>query len=282
MTDSQMVTTPTLTINGDVTAWVEKIGPSRAEQLTQTYKIDYRKYSPSYAEGLARDMSNGRWNFDGSPIRMDINNNLFDGNHRLHAVMLSGTEQTFLFVGGLPEEAYNTTDTGRARNYADTLRRRGYQNVSQRGALQKLIHRWENGKSLDDTKRMTNSELDEIMYRHIDSINHAIGNAVGTARKIPMPTALVSFSWWVLSTVDIIDAKTFLVSLADGENLKRGMPVYTLRERLRNDYEYGHTRNEYMHLVFQAWNYFREGREDIFRLSFPRGNVTRQNMESPK
>lgn len=273
-------TTPTIT-DGEVVAWFETVLPERAKQMLSTYEVDYRKLRPSYASGLARDMANGKWNFDGAPIRIDSDGNLFDGQHRLNAVIESGKAQTFLILGNLPVEAYNTADTGLARTYGDTLRRRGYNNVSLRGALQKIICRWETGKSLDDTKRLTYSELDEIMFTHIDTINHAIANTTSTVRKTPLPGTLMAFSWWVLAKIDVADAKTFLVSLAEGENLRRKQPVYTLRERLRNDAERGHTRNEYMHLVFAAWNAFREGRELSF-IPLPSGFVSREMIAMPK
>lgn len=278
--EPDLSTTPTIR-DGNVVAWFEKIGPERAKELLSTYKVDYRKYRPTYAEGLARDMTNGYWLFDGTPAKIDIENNLFDSQHRLNAIIISGTTQPFIVIAGLPVEAYNTTDTGLARNYGDTLRRRGYQNVSQRTALVKLIHRWEEGKSLDDTKRLTPSELDSIHDRYVDSITRAVAMSVSTAKKIPLPGALISFSWWVLTTIDKEKAYTFMVSLAEGENLRKGQPIYTLRERLRNDAETRYARNEYMSLVFSSWNAFMDGRE-LNRVPLPPGVVTRDRMVVPK
>lgn len=278
--DINLTTTSTIR-NGNVVAWFEVIGPERAKEILKTYKVDYRKYRPTYADGLARDMSNEHWEFDGAPIKIDNEGNLFDGDHRMHAVIISGKPQLFLVIAGLPVAAYNTTDTGLARTYGDTLRRRGYQNVSQRTALVKLVGRWENGVSLDDTKRFTQPELDAIHDKHVDSISRAVANAVSTARKTNLSGALVAFSWWVLTQIDNEQAYTFMVSLAEGENLRRGQPVYTLRERLRYDAEVRYTRNEYMSLVFSAWNAFREDRE-IQKVNLPSGNVTRSKMVTPR
>lgn len=272
-------TTPTLK-DGNVVVWFENVGPARAAELLNTYEVDYRKFRPTYAEGLARDMANESWNFDGSPIRIDEEDNLFDGQHRLNAVKMSGTSQRFMFVGNLPKNAYDTTDTGLARTYGDTLRRRGFNNVTMRTALIKLIARWERGVSLGDTGRMTLSELDAVGDKYVDSINRAVNMAAGMVKKIELPAALIAFSWWVLSRCDNEKAYTFLVSVAEGEMIRRGMPAFTLRERLRNDAEFGHTRNEYMHLVFQAWNSFYKG-EDNHRLVLPKGQTTRENMVTP-
>jgi hypothetical protein len=274
--------------DGNVVTWYERIGPARAEQILKTYKVDYRKYRESYGQGLARDMVNGYWNFDGSPVRIDINGNLFDGSHRQHAIVLSGTTQLFLMIAGLPVEAYNTADTGLARNYGDTLRRRGFQNANARTALVKLIRRWEDGRSLDDTQRYTPSELDETHDKYVDTISRAVAKTMSTQRKVDMPGALVSFSWWKLSQLDIADAQTFLIGLAEGENIRRGMPVYTLRERLNRERDTKLTRMQFMHLVFEAWNAFRTvlpngEREQIHRLTIPAGiTIPRIKLIEPK
>jgi len=269
--------------NGDVVVWFETVGPERAKELLATYHEDYRKYRPRYAEGLARDMAAGHWNFDGSPIRLSgspEDGKLFDGQHRLHAVIESETIQTFLFVAGLPEKAYNTTDTGLPRTYRDNLRRRGFTNVTLRSSLVRLIAKWDAGLSLDDSKRMTNAEADEVHDQHVDSINRALQLAMSTNRRIDLPASLWAFSWWVLYRIDMEKAHTFLVAAAEGENIGRGDPAYTLRNRLYDERDNLRSRNELMHLVFQAWNAFVRG-EKITRLHFPKGYMTRERMEVP-
>jgi len=272
-------TNPTIKY-GDVVAWFETVGPERAKELLSSYNEDYRKYRPTYGAGLARDMKAGHWNFDGSPIRIDVNGNLFDGQHRLHAVEESQTFQTFLFIAGLPVEAYNTTDTGLPRSYRDNLRRRGFTNVTLRSSLVRLIAKWEAGLSLDDTKRLTNAENDEVHDRHVDTINRALELAINTKRRLDLPSSLWAFSWWVLRDIDIEKAHTFLVAAAQGENIGKGDPAYALRNRLYDDRDSDRTRNELMHLVFQAWNAFVRG-DKITRLHYPKSFVTRDKMEVP-
>lgn len=276
--------TPTIS-NGYVAAWYEEIGPARAEQLLNTYKVDYRKYRPTYGETLARDMSSvnpetgeSNWVFDGSPIRIDEEGNLFDGQHRMRATILSGQTNTFLVESGLPVRAYSTTDTGLARTYGDNLRRRGYANVSVRAALIKLIHRAETGVSFDDTKRLSNSEMDRYNDRYGDSLNRAVEKAVGMRLKMAYPLSLVAFTWWAFSQLDLEKAHTFLVSLAEGENFRRGMPVFTLRERLRKDAAIRYSRNEYMYLVSAAWDAFVNDRH-LEKINFPTGFLTRDKID---
>lgn len=274
--------------------YFKTVGPESAKELLSSYNIDYRKLRPTYADGLARDMSpnhigccgndapHSHWRFDGSPIRIDEEDNLFDGQHRLTAVTLSQTEQTFLFIEGLPVSAYDTTDTGLARNFGDTLRRRGYKNVDQRTALIKSIGRWESGRSLGDTKAFRPLELDAIHDKYVDSINRIVGLVVGSSKKVDMPAAAFAFCWWILHQINPEQAYTFMVQLIEGEELKRGMPVFHLRNRLRMERDTKLSRTDYAHLVFQAWNAVRKDEEKTrFVLPNGPGGTTRENLEMP-
>jgi hypothetical protein len=279
------ITAATLT-DGNVVAWFEDIGPARAEELLKTYKVDYRKYRASYADGLARDMrvdpetGKSHWNFDGSPVRIDVENNLFDGQHRLNAIKLSDTTHRFLMVSGLPVEAYHTTDTGLARTYGDLLRMRGYANVQLRTAILKLISRWERGVSLDEGKRMTHAELDDLNDRHISEVNRAIEQFYSVRYRIPATPAVVAFLWWLFRSIDVEKATEFMVGVAETENLKHGHPAYTLSKRLIHDMEVHHTRMEYVEMFIRAWNAFIQGNEQYYRISVPT-YLTRERMATP-
>lgn len=277
--------TPTLR-DGNIAVWFEDIGPERAEYLLSTYKTDYRRWRPTYSDGLARDMEPdpetglSNWNFDGSPIRIDDQDNLFDGQHRLRAIKKSRTHHRFLMIAGLPMAAYNTTDTGLARNYGDLLRMRGFANVALRTAMLKLISRWEREVSLDDSKRLTHSELDRLNDRYVSEVNRALQQATGTRFKIPAPMSVVGFCWWLFREIDVEKATTFMAGVAEGERLEKGMPAYTLRERLRLDAEIKYSRTEYAHLFIASWNAFIRGDNNYYRIPIP-SNINRQRMAVP-
>lgn len=254
------------------------VGPEAAKAMLSTYHVDYRKYRRSYGEGLARDMAAGNWVFDGSPIRTDVDDNLIDGSHRLNAVVISNTTQQFLHVGKLPVGAYDTIDTGLARNYADSLRRRGYKNANMRTALVKLIERWESGKSLGDTKRLTMSEIEAIHDKHVDTVSRALSLSVGSVNRCNLPGALLAFSWWLLSEHDATKAKMFMTQFVEGENIRKGMPAYALRSRLYDMQENGAPRNEYMYLVLRAWKAYCDG-EEQYRIMLPSGLITREDLD---
>lgn len=248
--------------DGTIQASFITVGPALAEKALETYHESYRKYRPTYAEGLSRDMRNGFW-LPGSVLLFtdddDGNQVMADGQHRYHALIDSGTEQEFLVMTGLPKAVYNVTDTNKVRNYGDLLRQRGYAG-NIRPALVQMMHKGIHGPSLITTKRYTNSELDLTHDLYVDSISRAVSMAASTRRKWLTET-VSAYAWWSLSQIHNENAYTFLMSVFEGENLREGMPEFNLRERLRSEYEKdsGIDRMEIMNLIYDAWNYKVDG-----------------------
>lgn len=248
--------------DGSMQASFITVGPALAEQVLGTYRENYRKFRPSYAEGLARDMRNGFW-LPGSKISFIKNDEgedeIADGQHRFASLIESGTEQEFLVVTGLPRESYNVEDTNLPRNYGDLLRHRGYSG-NIRPALVKLIHKVQNGPSIDTTKRFTNNELDITHDLYVDSIGRAVALAAPSRRKW-LPETLTAYAFWSLSQIHNEKAYTFLMQVFEGEDLRNGMPAYNLRDRLIQEWNGKNvlTRMEFMNLIYDAWNYYVDG-----------------------
>lgn len=81
-----------------------------------------RRFDKSHALEIEKDMLNGRFRYDGSPIRFDANGNILDGQHRLWAIWHSGLAQKINIVYNLPKETLETIDTGmKIRSMGDVL-----------------------------------------------------------------------------------------------------------------------------------------------------------------
>jgi hypothetical protein len=78
-----------------------------------------RRIKDSSKRDYIDDMRNGNWIYNGDNIRFDKNGNLIDGQHKLEAIVGSGTSQYFNVETGLPVEAFKTIDTGRNRTSSD-------------------------------------------------------------------------------------------------------------------------------------------------------------------
>ena len=70
---------------------------------------NFRDIKKGKVEQLARVFQNGHYRCDGSPIRMDCNGNLIDGQHRLEAIARAGVTVWVWCISGI--ESDTTIDT---------------------------------------------------------------------------------------------------------------------------------------------------------------------------
>jgi hypothetical protein len=80
-----------------------------------------RKISRTHVKALASAMTDGRFKYNGDTLKVDRNGNLVDGQHRLEAIIESGTTQMMSVVSGLDPEVFHTIDQGKKRNTGDLL-----------------------------------------------------------------------------------------------------------------------------------------------------------------
>lgn len=101
----------------------EKFTPKRAEQILNSNNENNRALREGRAEAMSADMKTNRWTFCVAPIVFYENSDeMSDGQHRMWAIVDSGTTQWFIVVRGLPRPAALNIDTGLSRNIIDNAR----------------------------------------------------------------------------------------------------------------------------------------------------------------
>lgn len=98
---------------------IEAITPELAQRYLELNSRQQRKIRRHKVAEYADDMRNGLWELNGAAIVIDEFGNLIDGQHRLSAVVESGTTQQFVVVRNVREDAYRTIDQGMKRSLAD-------------------------------------------------------------------------------------------------------------------------------------------------------------------
>ena len=98
----------------EMTSEIEQIGPDEARQYLQQ-NLSVRLLGDGHVRDLAAQMTGGRWRCTGETLKFDGAGNLIDGQHRLHAVILSGMTVSFLVVRGVEEGSFAVIDQGRKR-----------------------------------------------------------------------------------------------------------------------------------------------------------------------
>jgi len=105
---------------------VETITPAKAKTWLAEHNAENRNLRKAWVSKLAEAMRRGEWQVTHQGIAFDDDGVLLDGQHRLAAVTEAGKSVQMLVSRGVPAEAYDTLDTGRARTAGDVLKAHGY------------------------------------------------------------------------------------------------------------------------------------------------------------
>ena len=109
-------------ISGNVTpqASIVEITPDIARGWLER-NVGNRPLRPAGVKKYERAMRSGNWKMTGEPIKFSRTGKLIDGQHRLQAVVNSGTPITAMVIQGLNDDVFDSLDAGMLRSNADIL-----------------------------------------------------------------------------------------------------------------------------------------------------------------
>lgn len=113
---------------------VERVTPAKAERMLNSNNSN-RALKPGLVEKYAADMTAGKWTRCTAPIVFYDDGDVADGQHRLWAIVESGTTQEFTIHRGLDRASGLNIDTGRNRDLIDAVRISGI----DEGVSKKLV-----------------------------------------------------------------------------------------------------------------------------------------------
>lgn len=243
------------------------IDPQQAEELL-TLNTSNRPMNKAHVSFLAEQMRTNSWQFAGDPIRISESGVLLDGQHRLAAIVESGTTQLILILRNLPNETFHVMDTGRMRKSGDVVAIAGHKNAALLASVARSIVNYQRGvigNTLTNSGRVvgkvvTNKEILEF----IDTID--LQPYILTAMKWYRQCNYLSnseyaFFYFVFSEKSETDAVQFFDSFASGANLSLESPILALRKKIE---QYKHNRvsissKEKVYMLFKVWNAYRTG-----------------------
>jgi hypothetical protein len=126
---------------------VVDIGPAEASELLASQRHN-RKIRTAKVEEFAGAMARGEWRLSNDALTVDRNGHLLNGQHRLRAVVQSGSTQPFIVMRGVTESTQETMDQGSRRSVADALTLRGDKNVARLGAMARHVFLYERDGSM--------------------------------------------------------------------------------------------------------------------------------------
>jgi len=194
-------------------------------------------------ERYARLMREDRWFLTPDAIAFNEEGDLLNGQHRLNAVVLSGTAQRFIIARYLPAEAFPFLDDRNVRRLPDHLAMQGYAQANELSAavraiapvvLNQIVARaqftgGESGKFENDVFLDFVEAFPEVRdsTRIAKNIHH---NAVGDSIT-PTVATFIHFFYR-----DFMDAEAFLSQVFEGVGItSKKDPTFILRRLLQQE-----------------------------------------------
>lgn len=257
---------------------IEFITPELAELYlsrlpTATADIKQRNLSPKTVDRYAGDMLGEQWPFTGDPVRFNTHGELIDGQHRLKAIVLSGTTQPCIVIRGLDPETFVVFDTGRARSLGDALKSMGVANTTMVAGVTRRMFYWRRGGyGVQFVPRVPNpaflgtpaspGKLIETFHAYKSEIQGAARRGAafkqtGFAPKTAAPS-VVGFLFILFKKIDPQRCEQFFHELQVGPaQVGPEYPIAALRKRL---FQHVSTAEQaspdwvWMHFFIHVWN----------------------------
>jgi len=193
-----------------------------------------RKLSEPQVRRLAHAIERGEWMETTDGIGLDEDGNLINGQHRLAAIVLSGTAAQCLVVRNVRPEIIKVIDQGMGRNFAQILQMDGRYPAA--AAIAGAVNQLYNVLGDFEMKRPmefspTTQQLIELFAEH-PGIEQSIEMARDAARKCGANLHVFTAYHYLMASVDSEVADNFFDKLATGLDVEEGEPVRILREKL--------------------------------------------------
>jgi len=230
---------------GPATKWVDIDDIMAKDMLSRNDQN--RLLSRGAVKSWTRCMIRDRWKLTGTPIQIDENGTIVDGQHRLNAIVayyehcrtnnIIPQPVRFLVVSNLDPEVRLVVDSGRKRSAADALGIRGVTNAPVvAAACRWLIFIKGSGASLKD--KISTDHVAEMFEKHprLEEMASLPGRPMGT-----LPSLLTAIRY--IDNVLIPDngelAEMFVHAFTKGISQYTDDAAIAWRERCIRDSQYG-------------------------------------------
>lgn len=247
-----------------ITANVTDITPELAKEWLNSNKNN-RQVDQKRVDEYADLMEKGLFLVTNDAIGFDTNGRLFNGQHRLWAIVKSGVTTRQVVIHNADPDVFKVADQGKRRTNAQTLSTMGYENTQILSTLAGLVIKWEEGTllSLARTKPIASMETIACIKRWPilpDCVSVAHQH---TGRKgISFSTSVVAFTIWLANFEgQKAEYVAWIERLASGIATPDS-PELALNRRFRN--KVGSSREEIREqcaLLIKAYNYSMNGKK---------------------
>ncbi len=204
---------------------IEEVTPAIASDWLERFNTDnFRPVSARRVDALALEMSLGRWEMNGDPVRFRSPDGvLIDGQHRLSAIVKSGVTCRMLVVRGLSDSVTATIDTGSRRNAGHLAGHLGFKHANGAAAGASIVLRYyadayNNGTHTNHEFRAPVFVQDELLRRRDEyQADVLLAREAWQSQKRFTPSSTVAFLAIMSDADRRQEAIDFVRSVADME-----------------------------------------------------------------
>lgn len=217
---------------GHITAEIAFVTPSVAADLLERNDSN-RPLNKRHYQAIGQAMTCGDYVLNGEPIIIGSDNNVLDGQHRLHACIHSGKPFVTLIIRGIDPKAFDTIDAGRARTTGEVLAIKGEANSNAvAAALSQFIQFVDCGGSMYGSTGSQRRKATPRLSARILEQHPGIRDSVSAMSGCPLYRNQQGYVLhYLFSCVDQALAGEFSAVLSNG-SAELGRPFNVLRESI--------------------------------------------------
>lgn len=213
-----------------------------------------RPISEAGIDRLKRDISEGRWEFNGESIILSKDGKLNDGQHRCRAVIETERSIRMVIAFGPERDSRLTLDQGVARTVGHYLGMHGYADANHIATIAKYVWQYKERNRLSTSGReaptKTQARLTAEHYKQIPaSLAFVTRPGVGAI----CTRSMLAFAHFAISEVSGDQANLFMDRLIKGASLVEGDPILICRNKLIETRSSANIQAR-ASLIFKAWN----------------------------
>lgn len=189
----------------------ELISPAKAEAYLSLNFDRNRSVRKNWVAYLANQMANGQFKATHQGIAFDEQGFLIDGQHRLSAIVVSGTSQWMMVARNAPRDSVLGMDIHARRDASDRIRVAfdGLNPTKSRVAIARAM--LAGNKTAGPQNRVDGDALAEFLVRHADALDFAAPVSTARATTASPLRAAIARAWYHVDRdrlkefVDVID-----------------------------------------------------------------------------
>lgn len=226
-----------------------------------------RPVSAINLDRMQRDITEGRWAFNGEALIVAKDGKLNDGQHRCMAVIEAGRPIRTVIVFGPDRQSRLTLDQGVVRTAGHYLGMNGFSDANVVGSVAAFVWQYKTMGRLSAGAfgRATKSEV-LATAQHYSTIPDSVKFVSVKGAGVLGSKSLIAFAHWAIADrAGSYEADKFMDRLIKGTGLQEGDPILYARNRLIDMRGDGKRPSERAELIFRAWNAYRNN-ERVQRL----------------